>query len=367
MKKLAILVSFSGDGGVEKMMINLLEGLVSQGAKIDLLVIKDRPPYFARIPEAVNVIKLGPGSALFCKKPLMDYLKVHKPDVLLAAKHRALKLAIQAKQISEVNTRIVGQIHTHASESLKHKLWIKRVIWLATMRKLYPRADLIIAVSQGVADDIQHITRMDPRKLAVVYNPVVTDELTSLANEPAGHRWLDQPNGTPVIVAAGRFNIQKDFITLIRAFSLLREQHPCRLIILGKGHLLGAYQALSNELGISDDISFPGFTLNPFSYMAKAQLFVLSSAWEGFGLVLAEAMAVGTPVVSTDCRSGPSEILMDNQFGKLTAVGDAQALAKAMADTLDNPLSKSLLQHACERFTIDHCTKQYIEQLQLRG
>ncbi len=367
MKKLAILISFSGDGGVEKMMINLLEGLISQGADIDLLVIKDRPPHFARIPETVNVIKLGPGSASLCKKPLADYLKAHQPDVLLAAKHRALKLAIRARQVSEVNTRIVGQLHTHTSEFLKHKLWAKRVIWLASMRKLYHRADNIIAVSQGVADDILHITRMDPRKLSVIYNPVVTDELTSLANEPVDHPWLNQSDGTPVIVAAGRFNIQKDFITLIRAFALLRKQRPCRLIILGKGDLLGAYQALSNKLGISDDIFFPGFTLNPFSYMAKAQLFVLSSAWEGFGLVLAEAMAVGTPVVSTDCKSGPSEILMDNRFGKLTAVGDAQALAKAMAETLDNPQSESLLQQACERFTIAHCTKQYIEQLQLRG
>jgi glycosyltransferase involved in cell wall biosynthesis len=365
MKKLTILISFSGDGGVEKMMINLLRGLISQGVDIDLLVIKDRPPYFARVPEAVNVIKLGPGSAALCKKPLVNYLKTHQPEVLLAAKHRALKLAIQAKQASEVNTRIVGQIHSHTSESLKHKLWIKRVIWLASMRKLYPRADSIISVSQGVADDIQRITRMDPHKLAVIYNPVVSDELTSLANQPVDHPWLNQPDGTAVIVAAGRFYLQKDFITLIKAFSLLSNQRPCRLIILGKGKLLGAYQALSKKLGISDDISFPGFIQNPYSYMARAQLFVLSSAWEGFGLVLAEAMAVGTPVVSTNCKSGPSEILMDNQFGKLTTVGDAQALATAMAETLDNPQSKSLLQQACERFTIAHCTKQYIEQLHL--
>lgn len=365
MKKLSILISFSGDGGVEKMMINLLEGLIDQGVKIDLLVIKDRPPHFSRIPKGVNIIKLGPNSAWLCKKPLIDYLKNSQPDVLLAAKHRALKLAIQAKRASGVNCKVVGQLHSHASESLKHKLWLKRVIWFASMRRLYRHADKIISVSQGVADNIQDITQLKNDKLVVIYNPVVTNELKLLATQPAEHPWFNDK--VPVIIAAGRFNKQKDFITLIKAFALLHKERASRLIILGKGKLQAEYQQLALSLKIEKDIDFPGFTLNPYTYMAHAQLFVLSSAWEGFGLVLAEAMAIGTPVVSTNCKSGPSEILIDGQYGKLTEVGNAQALADAMAVTLDQPMTKLQLQQGSERFTIAHCTQQYIEQLQLNN
>ncbi len=365
MKRFSILISFSGDGGVEKMMINLLEGLVDQKVKVDLLVIKDRAPHFARIPKGINIIKLGPNSASFCKKPLIDYLKNAQPDVLLAAKHRALKLAIQAKRASGVTCQIVGQLHTHASESLKHKLWLKRVIWFASMRRLYRHADKIISVSQGVADDIQGITQIKSEKLAVIYNPVVTNELKSLAEQPVDHPWFN--DALPVIVAAGRFNKQKDFITLIKAFALLHKKRSCRLIILGKGELQAEYQKLAQSLRVEKYINFPGFTLNPYTYMAHAQLFVLSSAWEGFGLVLAEAMALGTPVVSTNCRSGPSEILIDGRYGKLTEVGNAQALADAMATTLDQPMDKMKLQQGSKRFTIEHCTQQYIEQLQLNN
>jgi glycosyltransferase involved in cell wall biosynthesis len=145
------------------------------------------------------------------------------------------------------------------------------------------------------------------------------------------------PGAPPVILAVGRLTLQKDFPTLIRAFARLRARRSARLVILGEGELRDELEALVAELGLTADVALPGFVDNPFSWMRGSALFVLSSAWEGFGNVLVEAMACGTPVVSTDCPSGPAEILENGKWGRLAAVGDAEALARAIAEALDDP------------------------------
>jgi glycosyltransferase involved in cell wall biosynthesis len=164
-------------------------------------------------------------------------------------------------------------------------------------------------------------------------------------------------------LGAGRLARQKDFRTLIRAFARVHAERHYRLVILGEGNDRAPLEALAVKLGLKDDIDLPGFVTNPFAYMSKAALFVLSSAWEGFGNVLAEAMALGVPVVSTDCPSGPREILQDGRYGPLVPVGDACALAKAMIDVLDHPPEKAFLQSASERFRVDKCGEAYLQVL----
>jgi glycosyltransferase involved in cell wall biosynthesis len=202
-------------------------------------------------------------------------------------------------------------------------------------------------------------------RLAVIRNPVVTPRLEVLAQEPPPHPWLAEAGGPPVIIGMGRFTEQKDFFTLIRAFARLRAGRDCRLLLLGRGQLQAEYQVLAARLGVAVDIAFPGFAANPYSYLARARLFVLSSAWEGSPNALTEALALGVPVVATDCPSGPRELLAGGRYGPLVAVGDDAALAAALAATLDAPLPAGQLRQAAADYTVEASTHAYLRVLGL--
>jgi glycosyltransferase involved in cell wall biosynthesis len=228
------------------------------------------------------------------------------------------------------------------------------------MRRLYPRAHGVIAVSKGVAEDVARIARVPLDRIHVVPNPVIPLELPDLAASPVDHPWLAAP-GPPVILGVGGLRRSKDFPTLLRAFARLREKRAIRLVILGEGRQRPRLEVLAAKLGVREDVSLPGFVANPYAYMARARLFVLSSLWEGSPNVVVEAMAVGTPVVSTDCRSGPREILQDGRYGPLVPVGDVDAMAGAMAATLDTPPSRQTLKAAVAPYTIYLSTKRYLQ------
>jgi glycosyltransferase involved in cell wall biosynthesis len=202
------------------------------------------------------------------------------------------------------------------------------------MKWLYPFADQVVAISRGVQDDLHKWIGLPPGKVRTIYNPVVTTGLSGLASAPIPHPWLAQGE-PPVVLGVGRLTEQKDFASLIRAFATVRKTRRCRLVILGEGELRAELEALVNELRLDDDVLMPGFQNNPFAWMGRAAVFVFSSVFEGLGGALIQAMACGTPVVSTDCPSGPAEILEDGKWGSLVPVGDVQALARAITDTLD--------------------------------
>jgi glycosyltransferase involved in cell wall biosynthesis len=201
------------------------------------------------------------------------------------------------------------------------------------MRVFYPWADCVVGVSAGVAEDLVRDVRIDPAKVRVIPNPIVTADLEARARAPVPDPWFDE--GTPVFVAAGRLRPQKDFPTLLRAFARLRESRSARLVILGEGPDRQDLETLATELRIDADVRFPGATPNPYAYMARAAAFVLSSRWEGLPTVLVEALRCGTTVIATDCPSGSREILADGRYGVLVPVGDVPALADAMEAVLD--------------------------------
>jgi glycosyltransferase involved in cell wall biosynthesis len=232
------------------------------------------------------------------------------------------------------------------------------------MRRFYPRADTVIAVSRGVARDVATLAGIPLDRIHVVPNPVVTAELLTMAAAAVDHPWF-APGAPPVIVGAGGLRRQKDFPTLLRAFARIRRQKLLRLVVLGEGRQRGRLESLAKELGIADDFSLPGFVTNPYAYMSKSSLFVLSSLWEGSPNVLTEALAVGTPVVATDCESGPREILQGGRYGALVPVGDVDALARAMGETLDNPLDSGALRSASEPYTLEASTVKYLAALGL--
>jgi len=239
---------------------------------------------------------------------------------------------------------------------------IERRLRYWPIRKLYPGIDRIVAVSNGVAEDTAAIARIPRASIDVIRNPVITPQLAQLAAEPCAHPWF-QPGEIPVILGAGRLQRQKDFPTLIRAFALVRQQRLCRLAIIGEGRGRPALEALVAELGIGAITDLPGFQTNPFPFIAAADLFVLSSAWEGSPNVLTEAMALGTPVVSTDCPSGPSELLDEGRLGPLVRVGDVKALASAMLNTLEQPQPPQTLRQAVTEYNQRESARHYLRVL----
>jgi glycosyltransferase involved in cell wall biosynthesis len=230
------------------------------------------------------------------------------------------------------------------------------------INKTYPKADAIVAVSTGVAEDFYQETQLPLQAIKVIYNPVVTPELLQKKQEALNHPWFKK-NQPPVLLAVGRLCEQKDFTTLINAFAIIRKKSECRLIILGEGEQRKQLETLVDHLQLNDDIQMPGFVKNPYAYMVQADIFVLSSAWEGLVTVLIEALACGTPVVSTDCPSGSSEILEAGKYGRLVPVGDTQALAEAVITTMEENVDPNRLIARANDFTQETSVTQYLAVL----
>ena len=361
---LAILISFSGAGGVERMVLNLVEEFVRRGYRVDLLLIRAEGEHLRELPEGVNVVRLGVQHTLASVRPLARWLREHRPPVLLVAKDRAGRAALWARRLSGVDTRIAIRLGTNLSAALAGRGWLKRVTRTLPMRWSYRMAERVIAVSRGVAEDTARVTGLPPERISVAHNPVITPRLLALAEEPVEHPWLGEPEA-PVILGAGRLTRQKDFPTLIRAFAQARAARPCRLIILGDGGQRNELLALAAELGVAGDLDLPGFAANPYAWMRAADLFVLSSRWEGSPNVLTEAMACGTPVVSTDCPSGPRETLQDGRFGPLVPMGDAAALGQAILDTLASPPDAAAMRAAVADFAVARSADEYLDILGL--
>ena len=228
------------------------------------------------------------------------------------------------------------------------------------MKWLYPHADVVVGVSEGVSVDLEQYLGLTPGKVRTVYNPVIDDKTIDLAKTPLAHPWF-QPDSPPVFLGVGRFSEQKDFLNLINAFALVRTQRPARLIILGEGDSRGELEAAIEQHGLTGDVSLPGFVHNPYAYMYNASAFVLSSRWEGLPTVLIEAMACGCPVVATDCPSGPAEILAAGKYGLLVPIENAVALGNAMLQTLEHPVSRDVLVDRGMYFSHERAVAEYLK------
>ncbi len=238
--------------------------------------------------------------------------------------------------------------------------WLQRT----SIARLYPFADRIVVPSVGAADDMASYTGLNRELIQVLPSPVVPESLFDTAIPPPQHPWFHDP-ASPLILGAGELGSRKDFETLLRGFALLRAKRRCRLMIIGRGRGRDRLLALAEALGIADDFALPGFIAEPYPYLAHADLFAFTSRWEGLGFVLIEALALGTPVVSTDCPSGPSEILQAGRYGRLIPVGDEAALADAMAATLHAPLPAEQLKEAARPYAIEAATDAYLSVMGL--
>jgi glycosyltransferase involved in cell wall biosynthesis len=327
--------SFRG-GGAERVMLTIATALADKGASVDVVVAQREGPYLSQVPAPVRVVDLRAGRVLAALPGLTRYLRRVRPQALLSALAHANVVAVWARALARVPVRLVVAEHTTPTLSAAHAPRLRERMLPAFIRFSYRHADAVVAVSNGVAADLAAVTGLERDRILTIYNPIVTPRVEEGAEEPLRHPWFT-PGAPPVVLGAGRLTAAKDFPTLLRAFAIVRASRPLRLLILGEGEERPALEALAAELGIEADCSFPGFTANPYAYMARAAVFVLSSRWEGLPTVLVEAMASGCAVVSTDCRNGPREILEDGRHGVLVPVGDPEALARGISATLDAP------------------------------
>jgi glycosyltransferase involved in cell wall biosynthesis len=358
---LAVLISFSGLGGVERMTVNLLQEIGRRGLHADILLIRRDTFPGHLLPACLRAVDLGVRHSALSVVPLAAYLRRHAPAALLAVKDRAIRAALLARRLARCDTRLVGRLGTHLSESLRYRSRLSRWLRVAPMRYLYRDLDVLVGISRGVVEDAARLTGLPAGRLRVIPNPVVTPELLRLAAEPLDDPWL--PGPVPVLIGVGRLTRQKDFPTLIHAFALVRAARECRLLVVGEGEERPALAALVAALGLGASVRLVGHQRNPYPHMARASLLVLSSRWEGLGNVLVEALALGTPVVSTDCPSGPRELLQGGRYGRLVPPGDPPALAEAILHTLDHALAKEDLRRAAEPYTASRSADLYLQAL----
>jgi glycosyltransferase involved in cell wall biosynthesis len=366
--RIACFFSTSGHSGVDRAAKHLIPALARRGYRVDLLKVRRHGPHLDAIPDGVTVVDLGSRHTYACVPALVRYLRREHPAVMLSDKDRvnrtALLAGLIARRLAGVPTRLVFSSGTTISIDLATRGALERWVQRNSMGRLYPFADQVIVTSAGVADDMARYTGLARERIRVVPSPVVPASLFTEALARPDHPWLGRSD-VPLILGAGELCGRKDFETLLRAFARVRAQCPCRLMILGQGRARERLLALASELGVAEDVALPGFVAEPYTFMAHADLFAFTSRWEGLGFVIIEALAVGTPVVSTDCPSGPREILQDGRIGPLVPVGDAVALAAAMLQTLDAPPPEALLRDAARPYEIEASTDAYLDAMRL--
>jgi len=361
---IGIFLATSGHSGVDRIMRHLVPEMAARGYRIDLLQVRGHGPYLEPLPANVRRIDLGRRHTYSCLPALVRYLRRERPALLLSDKDRVNRTALLARWLAASGTPLFFRLGTTVSVNLASRGRFERWLQRTSIGRLYRHAQQVLVPSRGVAADLSRYTGLSPEKIRVVPSPGIPDDLFTQPIPLPEHPWF-RDRQVPVILGAGELGARKDFATLLRAFALLRARRPCRLVIIGRGKQHEALLQLAQTLGIGADVDLPGFVDRPYPYLAHADLFAFSSRWEGLGLVLVEALALGTPVVSTDCPSGPAEILQQGRYGPLVPVGDAAALARAMEETLDAGRSRSELQQAARPYTVSAATDAYLQALGL--
>jgi glycosyltransferase involved in cell wall biosynthesis len=359
--RIAVFVPSLRGGGAERVMLDLAHGFAERGIATDLVLPQVEGPYLSEVRTDVRIVNLAARRVLASLPGLVRYLRRERPDALLSTLTHANLVALWARRLSGVPTRAVVREANTLTQVTRGAGRDRRRLLPFLVRRFYPWADGVVAVSSGVARDLEASSGIAAGSMYILPNPVVTPDLASKAVEPLDHPWF-RPGEPPVVLGVGRLSKQKDFATLIRAFDRVRRARGARLMILGEGPERAGLQALADELALSQDVALPGFASNPFAYMARAGVFVLSSAWEGMPGALIQAAACGAPVVATDCESGPREVLQDGRYGRLVPVGDPAALAEAILSTLDQPRT-AVPAEAIERFTRNAAVSGYLEVL----
>ena len=358
---IALFLPSLAGGGAQKVFLHLGQGFAERGAEVHLVLARAEGPYLPIVPDSVQIVDLCAPRVLRSLPGLVRYLRKSRPVALLSALDHANVVALWAQKLARVSTRVVVTVHNTPSVSSARAPTLLGRLMPYWVKPFYPWAHAIVVVSKGAADDLMRCVEPPARKVHVIYNPIVTPDLFHRAEAPLSHAWF-QPGQPPVILGVGRLTLQKDFPTLLRAFAIVQAQRPARLMILGEGELRAELEHLAAQLGIKDKLALPGFVENPYPYLKGAAVFVLSSRWEGLPTVLVEALALGTPVVSTNCPSGPAEVLAECNYGKLVPIGDVESMAQAILEAMQQP-RPVVNDHCLRRFSLAYSVREYAKIL----
>lgn len=336
MKKIALYIRNMNGGGAEKVFMTLSNHFISKGYEVDLLLTSSKGTHISSLDKRVRVIELSSKKTVLDFFKLVGYLKNESPDVLLSGLTNCNLIASISSLFSRSDTRIYVTQHSYQTEAFKAQSPIIRYIYKALIGTFYRRANGLISVSEGVNKDLTDSFRFLKKRSAVINNPFDIPYIKRQSLLSSNHPWLNKHKNYKVIISAGRLNPAKDFENLLRAFAIVKNQLNVRLIILGEGKLKDDLSESIEKKKLNGLVDLYGFTENPFSFIAKADVFVASSKHEGLSNVIIESMICGVPIVSTDCPSGPAEILENGIWGKLVPTNNPEALADAICTQLNS-------------------------------
>lgn len=348
-------------GGAERSMLTLACELYARGYPVELVVCRARGALVSEVPAEVRVVELGSDRLRTALPPLVRYLRTRRPDYLMPTLDHANVLALVARALARTRTPVVVRVANTLSEVAAAAVTPMERLTVALARRLYHRADALVAGSVGVADDLARFAGVDPMTIRTVPNPVVRKSILCSAAAPLAHPWYS-PCEPPVILAVGSLRAKKNMPLLLEAVARVQRRRRARLMILGEGPERPALEREVRRLGLGTSVSLPGFDPNPYRYMARCSVFALASNREGLPGALIEALACGANIVSTDCRSGPREILDGGHYGRLVPIGDPAAMAAALEAAIDNPLKPS--PESWARYTSERAADAYVELIE---
>ncbi|MBF2056473.1 MAG: glycosyltransferase [Cyanobacterium sp. T60_A2020_053] len=381
-QRISFLVRHLKSSGISLVIINLINSLIKYDFLIDLVILDiGESPYLSEISKDVRIIDLTmPISGSNLRNPfqliisISNYLREQKPDILFANIWLYNVLVIFAKILGNRSTKIIIIEHDHLLINLKNSspsnikkqpILNKALPFLVTY--FYPFADNVIAVSRSLATELEQVFHFKKGQIKTIYNPIFNEKIREKSEELMDHPWFKEGE-PPVILGVGRLAKEKDFATLIRSIALVRKSKDVRLMILGEGIERKNLENLVKELGLENQVLMPGFVINPYAYMSKASVFVLSSTREGLSNVLIEAMTCNIPIVSTNAKGGVLEVLANGKYGEIVPVGHYQAMANTIIRVLElEGNNKTFDLSWLQQFSIENITKEYIEIINLNS
>lgn len=352
---IAIVVPSLGGGGAERMAVDLANEMDAAGVRVAIITARRAGLLSADLTSTVSLTELGAAGVIASIPRLARLLRRTRPAAIISMMDHTNLATYLSVRLARVSTRLIFTTHADFDQSFRPmQPWLRQVVIWAYGR-ICRHAHACVAVSNGVAESLARGVGVPRENVEVIYNGV------SLARCTQGTTKHRRSIDEPLIVAMGRLTSQKGFDTLICAFAIVRREFTrARLKILGEGMQRAELELQLIRLGLTECVELPGYLRDPFPVLANANVFVLASRWEGFGLSIVEAMMLGVPVVSTDCRSGPAEILDGGKYGRLVAPDDANALALGIIEALQDPGPVEAAQCHARLFDIATVARRYI-------